>query len=161
MKDFFKAARRRIPPMTNATGRWTALLAGLLFLASAAHGLAAGELAGGPPRILSISPETCAELSTYLSNEAEYQPGVAADGSTVAPADIDPVYEPRTTFSFPIEIEPFGAANPQFSPNTAAVVADVTIDAKTGRTTIDGQEVTGADRALADACARQSDHPAH
>lgn len=146
--------------MKNATGQWIALLMGLACLSSV-HGLAADELAGGPPRILAVSPEVCAQRSTYMSNEANYKSGVAADGSTVAPADIDPVYEPRTTFSFPIEIEPFGSANSRYSPNTAAVVADVTIDAITGRTTIDGQEVTGADRALAEACAHQDNQPAN
>ena len=146
--------------MKNATGRWIVLLAGLACL-SGAHGLAAEELAGGPPRIVAISPEVCARLSTYMSNEADYKAGVAVDGSTVAPADIDPVYEPRTTFSFPIEIDPFRGANARYSPNTAAVVADVTIDTTTGRTTIDGQEVTGADRALAEACAHQNDQPAN
>lgn len=146
--------------MKNATGRWIALLTGLACLLGV-RGLAAEELAGGPPHILAVSPEVCARLSTYMSNEADYKPGVAADGSAVAPADIDPVYEPRSTFSFPIEIAPFGSANSRYSSETTAVVADVTIDAKTGRTTIDGQEVTGADRALAEACAHQDRQPAN
>lgn len=144
--------------MTYVAARWIALVAGLAGLPGA-HGLAAEELAGGPPHILAVSPEVCARLSTYMSNEATYKAGVAADGGAVAPADIDPVYEPRTTFSFPIEIDPFGGANPRYSANTTAVVADVTIDAITGRTTIDGQEVAGADHALAEACARQGNRP--
>lgn len=135
-------------------------------MAAASHGLAAAELAGGedePFRVVKISPEACAQIATYASNgEADYQPGIAADGSQVAPADLDGGYglAPRTLYSFPVEIEPFGA-NPQFSPNTSLVVADVTIDPRTGRMTVDGQDVTGADRALADACARQNDQPAN
>jgi hypothetical protein len=140
------------------------ILAGVAFLAITAHGLAAQELAGGedrPFRVVKISPEACSQIATYASNgEADYKPGVAADGTPVAPADLDggAGLAPRTLYSFPIEIEPAGA-NPQFSPNTSLMVADVTIDPKTGRMTIDGQDVTGADRALAEACSHQDDHP--
>jgi hypothetical protein len=146
--------------MTHATGKWIALLAGTVFLAAASHGRAE-ELAGGgiPFRVVGISPEACAQVSTYLPGaDVEYQPGVAADGTSVAPADVDPPFVPRTVFSFPIEIEPF-PGNPQFSPATGLVVADVTIDARTGRMTIDGQDVTGADRALAEACASRNVQP--
>lgn len=148
--------------MKNTAGKWMRLLAGVAFLASS-QSLAAEELAGGdlPFRIVRIDPEICARIATYNSNEADYKPGVAADGSAVAPADLDPVFVPRSTYSFPVEIDPFGGSSPQFSGNTGLVVADVTIDAKTGRTTIDGQDVTGADRALADACARLKDQPAN
>lgn len=151
--------------MKNAAKIVLRLLAGAGLLLSA-QTLVAEELAGGgdtPFHVVSISPEACSQIAAYVSNgEADYQPGVAADGSAVAPADLDGGYglAPRTLYSFPIEIEPVGA-NPQFSPNTSLTVADVAIDPRTGRMTIDGQDVTGADRALADACAHPGDRPAN
>jgi len=116
----------------------------------------AAELAGGDaPRIVEISEKDCRNIVPYLPGGADYVPGVAADGSAVAPADVDggyrygqwPVYE------FFVTVIPAGAATPPFGTTTEIAVALVRVDTKTGRTTIDGEDVTGTDHALAEACA--------
>lgn len=120
---------------------------------------AAAELAGGPFRVGEISDDACAALAAAApSGEADYKPGVAADGTPVAPADIDGGYryELRPNYSFPVKIAPLANRNGKFSPDSSMEVATVTIDPKTGHVTIDGVEVAGADEALADACAHHS-----
>lgn len=124
-----------------------------------------GELAGGgePLKIIKIDPETCGHLAPYLSSdEAAYKPGVAADGSAVAPADVDGSmgFEPRSLYTFPVQIFPFagGPAAP-YREGTKLTVADATLDTKTGRITIDGQDVSGGNRALIEACAHQAASP--
>ena len=118
----------------------------------------AEELAdeGAPFKVLDISPEACAQLAPYVSNgDADYKPGVAADGSAVAPADLDAEdqLQPRSLYNFQIKIDPFGSSGP-YSNLTTLDVADVTIDSKTGRVTIDGHDIgMGGNRALAEACA--------
>ncbi len=117
---------------------------------------------GEPFRVLNISPEACARLTPYVSSgEADYQPGVAADGSAVAPADLDGGYglEPRSLYRFQVQIEPFNGAAAPYSNQTTLNVADVVIDSKTGRVTIDGQDMASGNRALAEACALQSSQP--
>lgn len=118
----------------------------------------AEELAGRgePLRIVKIDAETCRTLAPYVSDEADYKPGIAADGSAVAPADLDGgyVYEPRRIYQFPVEIEPLAGSGTPFE-GSALEVASVTFDAKTGRITIDGQDVSGGNRALSEACAHQ------
>jgi hypothetical protein len=125
----------------------------------------AEDLAGGPPfHVTGISREACDHIATYIPDgEADYKPGVAADGSTVAPADLDGGYgiAPRESYSFPVTIDPFRGNSPQFSAHTDMKVAQVTLDAATGRVTVDGKDVTGADRALAEACAHLNDKAAH
>lgn len=126
--------------------------------------LHANELAGkGEPfRVLDISPEACARLAPYVSSgEADYQPGVAADGSAVAPADLDGGYglEPRSVYRFQVQVEPFNGAAAPYSNQTTLGVADVAIDSKTGRVTIDGQDMASGNRALAEACALQKAQP--
>lgn len=126
----------------------------------------ADELAGGgePLKIIKIDPETCAQLAPYLSSdEAAYKPGVAADGSAVAPADLDggTGFEPRTIYTFPVQILPFaGGPLTPYRDGTKMTVADATLDTKTGRITIDGQDVSGGNRALIEACAHQASSPA-
>ena len=118
----------------------------------------AEELAGkgAPFKVLDISPEACAQLAPYVSNgDADYKPGVAADGSAVAPADLDAEdqLQPRSLYNFQIKIDPLGSSSP-YSNLTALDVADVTIDSKTGRVMIDGHDIgMGGNRALAEACA--------
>lgn len=129
-------------------------------LAAALAPASAEELAGGeaPFRVIEIGAEACAALATYLPDgEADYTPGVAADGSAVAPADIGGGYgiEPRTRYTFQVRIAPLGASAPKYSPDSSLEVASVAIDAKTGRVSVDGVEVSGADHALAEACAHQ------
>ncbi|MEQ8265964.1 hypothetical protein [Parvibaculum sp.] len=137
----------------------------MVLAALAAAPLAASaeeELAGGDaPRIAEISETDCRHIAPYLPGGADYVPGVAADGSAVAPADVDggyrygqwPVYE------FYVTVRPAGAANPAFAA-TEIPVALVRVDTKTGRTTIDGEDVSGVDHALAEACARLHQTPA-
>ncbi|MDO8289318.1 MAG: hypothetical protein Q7T44_08885 [Parvibaculum sp.] len=134
----------------------------LAFLASPAL---ADELAGGgePLKIVKIAPETCAQIAPYLSSdEAAYKPGIAADGSAVAPADIDggTGFEPRSLYTFPVQIYPLagGPASP-YRDATKMTIADVTLDTKTGRVTIDGQDVSGGNRALIEACSHQAATP--
>ncbi|MEN6543728.1 hypothetical protein [Parvibaculum sp.] len=102
-----------------------------------------------------VSAELCARLATYVPNgEADYKPGVAADGRAVAPADIDVPVETRELYSFPVKIAPFGNGG-KYAADSTLEVATVTFDPKTGIVLVDGQQVTGADRALADACAHR------
>lgn len=122
------------------------------------------ELAGkGEPfRVLDISPEACARLAPYVSSgDADYQPGVAVDGSAVAPADLDGGYglEPRSIYRFQVQIEPFNGTAAPYSNQTTLDVADVMIDSKTGRVTIDGHDMASGNRALAEACALQHSQP--
>ncbi|MGV8997035.1 MAG: hypothetical protein ACOH12_08840 [Parvibaculaceae bacterium] len=122
----------------------------------------AEELAGGgePLKILKIDADTCRQIAPYLSSgEAEYKAGVAADGSAVAPADLDGAepYRPRDIYTFPVQIYPFQGGHPSpYRDATKMTVADVTLDTKTGRVMIDGQDVSGGNRALIEACANQS-----
>jgi hypothetical protein len=116
----------------------------------------AEDLAGGKPlRIHRIDAQTCRDLAPYVSSgEADFKPGVAADGTAVAPADVDGgyVYEPRRVFHFPVEIEPLAGTGLPYE-HSRMEVASVTFDALTGRVTVDGQDVSGGDRALYEACA--------
>lgn len=132
-----------------------------MLTAFAASPAAAEELAGGEGslHVVEISDEACAALTAYVPNgEADYKPGVAADGSKVAPADLDGGYSytPKSVYSFPVKVAPFAATDSRYSPDTSIEVATVTIDTKTGRVTIDGEDIAGADRVLADACAHHS-----
>lgn len=121
----------------------------------------AEELAGGvaPFEVVEVDDALCSRLALYVPNgEADYKPGVAADGSAVAPADIDggANIEPRGFYSFPVKIAPFGNGT-KYSSDSTVEVATVTFDPKTGLVMVDGQQVGGADRALADACAHRSE----
>lgn len=133
----------------------------LMLLPSSAS---AEELAGkGEPfKVLDISPEACAQLAPYVSNgDADYKPGVAADGSAVPPADLDAEdqLQPRSLYNFQIKIDPLGSSSP-YSNLTTLDVADVTIDSQTGRITIDGHDIgMGGNRALAEACALRATKP--
>lgn len=146
--------------MEKSMGIWLWVLAAA-FLALAVAPLRADELAGGSSlHVVGISREACNRLATYIPNgEADYKPGVTADGRTVAPADLDGGYgiAPRQSYSFPITIDPFGGQSARFSAHTGMDVAQVVLDPATGRVTIDGQDIAGADRALAQACAELGD----
>ena len=98
----------------------------------------------------------CAAIAAYLPGGADYVPGVAADGSAVAPADLDGGhrYGLRPVYEFDITLDPVAALNPAFASTTQMAVARVRIDMATGRMTIDGHDVAGADHAVAEACAR-------
>lgn len=138
----------------------------MLLAAVAAAPLAAraeAELAGnGAPRIVEISESDCRHIAPYIPGGADYVPGVAADGSAVAPADIGGGYGYglRPLYEFDVTLDPLIGRNPAFNSATKMTVARIAIDTKTGRATIDGQDVSGVDHALADACARLHQTPA-
>lgn len=141
------------PGTTIAT---IAMLSAFAASQAAAEEVARGE---GSLHVVEISDEACAALTAYVPNgEADYKPGVAADGSKVAPADVDGgyAYAPKAVYSFPVKFAPFPPSDPRYSPDTSIEVATVTIDTKTGRVTVDGEDIAGADRVLADACAHHS-----
>lgn len=120
---------------------------------SAAH---AAELAGSAaPRIVEISEDDCRRIAPYLPGGADYVPGVAADGSAVAPADIDGGYRYgfRPLYEFDVTIDPLAGRNPALDSTTDMSVARIVIDTRTGYATIDGEDVSGVDHALAEACA--------
>ncbi|MEQ8266714.1 MAG: hypothetical protein RH982_05920 [Parvibaculum sp.] len=129
------------------------LLLGLLTVSP----LAAEErLAGADDlRHAQISEADCARLAPYLPGGADYVPGVAADGSAVAPADLDGGYGygHRPVYEFDATLDPLIGRNPAFNSATKLTVARIAIDMKTGRTTIDGHDVAGGNHALAEACA--------
>lgn len=121
---------------------------------SAAH---AAELAGSAaPRIVEISEDDCRRIAPYLPGGADYVPGVAADGSAVAPADIDGGYRYglRPLYEFDVTLDPLVGRNPAFNSATKMTVARIAIDTRTGYATIDGEDISGVDHALAEACAR-------
>lgn len=121
---------------------------------SAAH---AEELAGSAaPRIVEISEDDCRRIAPYLPGGADYVPGVAADGSAVAPADIDGGYRYglRPLYEFDVTLDPLVGRNPAFNSATEMTVARIAIDTRTGYATIDGEDISGVDHALAEACAR-------
>lgn len=121
---------------------------------SAAH---AAELAGSAaPRIVEISEDDCRRIAPYLPGGADYVPGVAADGSAVAPADIDGGYRYglRPLYEFDVTLDPLVGRNPAFNSATKMTVARIVIDTRTGYATIDGEDISGVDHALAEACAR-------
>jgi hypothetical protein len=133
------------------------LLASACMLAAGTVGLCAEEIFpadNAPFHVVAIDPEACNQLANVSGNGADFQAGVGADGSEVAPADLGTSFKPRDLYYFNVEIEPLGGTS-QYSPLTSLDVASVELDMKTGRITIDGQDVSGADRALADACERQ------
>lgn len=137
-------------------------MAGLLWPMAANAGNPVVNLAGGDDaRIVRISPEACESLDIYASPDtvdgaADYVPGVAADGSPVAPADIDggTGYEPRRHYEFDVVVRPLAAgATPDISTSEMSV-ARLRIDSRTGAVEIDGVPVSDAGRhALAEACA--------
>ena len=117
----------------------------------------AEELAGSDaPRIAEISEDDCRRIAPYLPGGADYVPGVAADGSAVAPADIDGGYRYglRPLYEFDVTLDPLVGRNPAFNSATEMTVARIVIDTRTGRATIDGEDISGVDHALAEACAR-------
>jgi hypothetical protein len=140
--------------MKNAT----ALIPGLAVIFwLTGNGVRAEELAGGtaPFQVIEISPAECDYLASHVpTSEADYKPGIATDGQAVAPADLDGGYGVgmRPFYEFDVRILPLGATG-RFGAATDMSVAHVVVDAKTGRITIDGEDVTGADHALAEACA--------
>tara|TARA_R110000824_G_scaffold155226_6_gene327732 strand:- start:22455 stop:22916 length:462 start_codon:yes stop_codon:yes gene_type:complete len=129
-------------------------------LASVAPSIAA-ELAGGDNDFVieGIDPDACRQLAPYLSQgEADYQPGIAVDGSAVAPADLDGGYAvpPRQFYEFPVKIRPLADSASPVAEATELEVAHVIFDAKSGRVTLDGQDISGGNRALSEACAHLS-----
>lgn len=132
-----------------------ALLFGLLIVSSLRaeeRGLAGVE----DLRHAQISETDCRNLAPYLPGGAEYVPGIAADGSAVAPADLDGGYSygNRAIYEFDATLDPLIGRNPAFNSATKMAVARIAIDMETGRTTIDGHDVAGGNHALAEACAR-------
>jgi hypothetical protein len=121
------------------------------------------ELAGSDAlRIIEISETDCRHIAPYLPGGADYVPGIAADGSAVAPADIGGGYGYglRPLYEFDVTLDPLIGRNPAFNSATKMTVARIAIDTRTGRATIDGQDVSGVDHALAEACARLHQTPA-
>lgn len=131
-------------------------LAVLLVLAFPAAAPARAELAGGEaPRIVEVSEKDCRHIAPYLPGGADYVPGVAADGRAVVPADLNGgyAYGRRPVYEFDATLDPLVGRNPAFNSTTKMTVARIAIDMGSGRVTIDGQDVTGLDHALAEACA--------
>lgn len=129
------------------------LLLGLLIVSP----LAAEERLAGANDLshARISDADCARIAPYLPGGADYVPGVAADGSAVAPADVDGGYGygSRRLYEFDVTLDPLDGRPATFDSNSQMAVARVAIDMETGRTTIDGHDVSGASHALAEACA--------
>lgn len=133
------------------------ILASLCFASLLSGPVHAEELAGGEvPRIEKVSEADCRHIAPYLPGGADYVPGVAADGSAVAPADVDGgyAYGQWPVYEFYVTVFPSSGLSPAFGATAEVPVALVRVDSRTGRTTIDGQDVSGASHALAEACAR-------
>ncbi|MEQ8281168.1 MAG: hypothetical protein RIC04_16395 [Parvibaculum sp.] len=126
----------------------------LLALPASAVGLAGTDIAY-------IEQSDCDAIAVHFPGGADYVPGVAADGSRVAPADLGGgyAYGLRPVYEFDMTLDPLIGRNPAFNSATKMTVARVSIDMTTGRTTIDGHDVSGANHALAEACARLHHKP--
>lgn len=121
----------------------------------------AAELAGGDNdfSIAEIDPDACRQLAPYLSQgEAEYQPGVTVSGSAVAPADLTGGYAvpPRHFYEFPVKIRPLAGSVSPVAQASELEVAHIVFDAKSGRVTLDGHDISGGNRALSEACTHLS-----
>jgi len=128
----------------------------LILLVSGAQAWA-GELAGGPPSIKEVPRELCAHMAALPpTGEADYKPGIAVDGSHVAPADIDGAIhiQPPPVLSFRARVSPIRDPRDRYSRSYIDTV-EIQIDTQTGRLFVDGQEIDGAAHAIAEACARQ------
>ena len=133
-------------------------MAGATGVASARAEGPADALAGGEgSRIVQVSPEACDWLDVYASPDAaDYVPGVAADGSTVAPADLDggTGYEPRRFYEFDVVVRPFATGSTPDISTSEMSVAHLRVDSRTGAVEIDGVPISeGSRHALAEACA--------
>ncbi len=137
--------------------RTQSIIAGVVFLL--ALPATAEELAGLD--IAYIEQSDCDAIAVHLPGGADYVPGVAADGSPVAPADLGGGYGygSRPVYEFDITLDPLIGRNPTFNSATKMTVGRVRIDTTTGQTTIDGHDVSGANHALAEACARLHHKP--
>lgn len=133
-------------------------IAGLVTLALAATpAVAGGEGASDGFASVEVSAELCAHIATYVpTGDADYKPGVAVDGHSVAPADVDAPLETRELYSFPVKVAPLNGSG-KYAADSTLEVATVTFDPRTGIVLVDGQQVTGAERSLADACAHRSE----
>jgi len=128
----------------------------LLVMAISAAARAETGLAGSDaPRIAEISEDDCRRIAPYLPGGADYVPGVAADGSAVAPADVNGGYGYglRPLYEFDVTLDPLIGRNPALNSTTDMPVAHVVIDTRSGHATIDGEDVSGIGHALAEACA--------
>jgi len=118
----------------------------------------AAELAGGERvQIIGVAPEDCARMATLEPNgEADYKPGVAADGSAVVPADVEGSISiaPPDMLAFKVRVAPIPNPADRFNPSYIDTI-EIEIDPRTGRATAEGQEINGAAHEIADAC-RQS-----
>jgi hypothetical protein len=134
------------------------VIAGLVLLL-ALPATAEEELAGLD--IAYIEQSDCDAIAIHFPGGADYVPGVATDGSAVAPADIGGGYRygARPFYEFDVTLDPLEGRNPAFDSATKLTVARMKIDMTTGRTTIDGHDVSGANHALAEACARLHHKP--
>lgn len=124
--------------------------------------LAAEEMLAGADELrhAQISEADCRRIALYQPGGADYVPGVAADGSAVAPADLDGYrYGNRPVYEFDVTLDPLIGRNPAFNSATKMSVARVVIDMDTGHTTMDGQDVSGGNHAIAEACARLHHKP--
>lgn len=133
------------------------IIAGAVFLL--ALPAIAEELAGTD--IAYVEQSDCDAIAVHLPGGADYVPGVAADGSRVAPADLGGGYQYRTrpVYEFDAVMDPLVRRNPAFSSATRLNLVRIAIDMETGRVTMDGQDASGLDHALAEACARLHHKP--
>ena len=106
--------------------------------------------------VTSVSADACRTLAAYRGDgSADYQPGIAADGSPVMPADLDAMpVALAPVYSFTVEVMPLKGTNQRFSPETGMTVAQVDVDPVTGHIMINGHEMPGAQAELSQACAR-------
>ncbi len=126
----------------------------LLAVSQASSQTLAGQ--DGAPRIAQISKSDCAAIAPYIPGGADYVPGVAVDGSAVAPADVDGSFTatPPALYQFDVIIDPVGPYAGSLGSESRLSLAHVTLDSRTGAIAIDGREIGGVNHALTEACAR-------
>ena len=110
------------------------------------------------PKVVYISAGSCAYMARHRpTSDVRYQPGVAADGRKVRPADL----EPRLTFAnapvyeFEVKYAPLPAAQTKLD-ETSLSVAKVAYEPSTGRITVNDQDLVWLhEKEIARACEEQ------
>lgn len=100
------------------------------------------------PGDLGLTSAQCQELLRQLpSGDAEYVPGISADGQAVAPADL-PAADGGSPFDV-VEIRLLGKPDPTGREGIATELRAgiLRVDTRTGRVTLDGRDLAGTDGA--------------
>jgi len=140
----------RQPASTPPVHALSASLAAIAVLALVALAAPLAAQDDPPPAPLALTSEQCLQLlRQFPSGDADYVPGVTADGQAVAPADLPPM-EGGTLGGAPfeeVEIRLLGVPTPVGRAGIDAELRPGTlrVNTRTGRVTLDGRDLAGND----------------